>query len=320
MIVVRPQPIRPQPVRVQSPILGDKSPNSENTTNNGKSTVTDTTADQSSLEDSSNETRRKTPTRFRNDHAEIYRGDSVHYRPGNPEPPFANTTAPTNVLVPKFIRVSAVGPKIIRPKPSKVVMATTRMTAIDSQVDFPVTSNPAILNQGARPQHLQVQYPPATNLNGSRTHLPRRSPATSNASSKSKNNKAPSLGGSIESGSSASVHPTPLFQRLVSEEVQELKAYAKIIEQQNRRLAELERVHRDLESRLEMQSDGRLELERTLQEREISWAGQISQLEKDRDQWKAIVQMERNKNAKLMDQIARKDQDIHRMLQRKVCL
>jgi hypothetical protein len=41
-------------------------------------------------------------------------------------------------------------------------------------------------------------------------------------------------------------------------------------------------------------------------------------LEKDRDQWKNVVSQEQVKNARLFDQVVRKDQDIHRMLQRKV--
>lgn len=130
-----------------------------------------------------------------------------------------------------------------------------------------------------------------------------------------------SRGGSYSQASDGSMqgsHPTPLFQRLVSEEVQELKSYARIIESQNRRLAELERVHGDLEARLELQSTGKMEIERTLEIREQQWSKQIAELEKERDHWKAVVEAERTKNSRLMDQVVRKDQDIHRMLQRKV--
>jgi hypothetical protein len=50
--------------------------------------------------------------------------------------------------------------------------------------------------------------------------------------------------------------PTPLFERLVTEEVQEIKSYVRIIENQSRRLSELERFHGDLEARLEVESRG----------------------------------------------------------------
>lgn len=173
--------------------------------------------------------------------------------------------------------------------------------------------------------------------NGSRTHDPQpsrqrqhslrpnsaASPAASHTSSKGK--KPHSLGGSLSNGtgtnsdhSTPSIHPAPLFQRLVSEEVQELKAYARIIEGQNRRLAELERYHSDLEGRLEVESNRRMELERTLDDRERTWADQISELENERDNWRDVVQQERTKNSRLLEQVVRKDQDIHRMLQRKV--
>lgn len=118
--------------------------------------------------------------------------------------------------------------------------------------------------------------------------------------------------------STSSSHPTPLFERLVTEEVQELKAYARIIENQNRRLADLERIHADLESRLQVESRGKMQLETTLEQREREWAARFHQLQSDRDRWKCEVDKEKEKNAKLYDQVVRKDQDIQRMLQRKV--
>lgn len=112
--------------------------------------------------------------------------------------------------------------------------------------------------------------------------------------------------------------PTPLFQRLVTEEVQELKAYARIIENQNRRLVELEKIHGDLENRLEVEARERAHLETTLERRERSWTKKYHELETDRDQWMSVVSQEKAKNDRLYDQVVRKDQDIHRMLQRKV--
>lgn len=113
---------------------------------------------------------------------------------------------------------------------------------------------------------------------------------------------------------------TPLFERLVTEEVQELKAYARIIESQNRRLAELEKVHGDLENRLEQESTAKLQLEATLEERERQWNEKFASLQKDRDHWKEVVHIEQNKNSRLIEQVVRKDQDIQKMLQRKVGL
>ena len=93
-----------------------------------------------------------------------------------------------------------------------------------------------------------------------------------------------------------------------------------MIDNQQRRLNELERVHGDLETRLEQESRGRAQLETTLEQREREWASKFKELEIDRDHWKEIVKQEKAKNAKLIHQVVRKDQDIHRMLQRKVSL
>jgi hypothetical protein len=113
--------------------------------------------------------------------------------------------------------------------------------------------------------------------------------------------------------------PTPLFERLVTEEVQELKSCLRMIDNQQRRLNELERVHGDLENRLEQESRGRAQLETTLEQREREWAEKFKELETDRDHWMQVVKLEKSKNDKLIHQVYRKDQDIHRMLQRKVC-
>lgn len=125
------------------------------------------------------------------------------------------------------------------------------------------------------------------------------------------------MSGADGMGNGGHVPPTPLFERLVSEEVQELKAYARIIESQNRRLAELERIHDDLEARLELQTKERMELEERLELQERTWEAKCSDLEKERDQWKEDVLSERVKNERLLEQLNRKDQDIHRMLQRR---
>ena len=153
-------------------------------------------------------------------------------------------------------------------------------------------------------------------------HTNVNSPLVNQASLISKQQRAPGLsrGGSQSLGSEGSIQGihTPLFHRLVSDDVQELKSYTRIIESQNRRLLELELVHGDLEERLEMLSTNKMDVELTLQLREQKWAEQIAELEKDREHWKVVVEAERTKNARLMDQVFRKDQDIHRMLQRKV--
>jgi hypothetical protein len=230
------------------------------------------------------------------------------------------------LVVPKVVRVSPIHPKALRPNAIMAEAESKRRK--EAQIDFPRTnhtnnsnnmtatmqnSHNGSLRSAQNRQHAQQQQ----------QQTMRASPTISQASSTKGKKPGHSLGGASMTSSVSSannMHPTPLFQRLVSEEVQELKAYARIIENQNRRLAELERVHGDLEVRLEVQSNRRMELEKTLEDRERTWAGQTEELEQDRDSWKDLVNVERAKNGKLMDQVVRKDQDIHRMLQRKVSL
>lgn len=117
---------------------------------------------------------------------------------------------------------------------------------------------------------------------------------------------------------SPSLHPEPLFQRLVTEEVQELKHYTRIIEEQNHRLNEVENITDDLDRKLQKQTKARTDLERTLELRERQWADKFEKLEAERDHWKEVVQQEKRMNTRLNEQVARMEQEIHRMLQRKV--
>lgn len=125
-----------------------------------------------------------------------------------------------------------------------------------------------------------------------------------------------SMGGDTTEDSSA-VPNAPLFERIVTEEVQEMKAYARVIETQGRRLSELERIHDDLETRLELQTKQNMELEKRLDEQKQSWSSKCEGLEKDLDSWKNLVQVERTRNDRLREQLIKKDKEIHKMMQRK---
>jgi hypothetical protein len=230
------------------------------------------------------------------------------------------------LVVPKVVQVSPIHPKALRPNAIMAEAESKRRK--EAQIDFPRTNHTISSNNMAPAMQNSHNGSLRNAQNRQHAHQQqqqtmRASPTISQASSTKGKKPSHSLGGASMTSSVSSVnnmHPTPLFQRLVSEEVQELKAYARIIENQNRRLAELERVHGDLEVRLEVQSNRRMELEKTLEDRERIWAEQTRELERDRDSWKDLVNVERAKNGKLMDQVVRKDQDIHRMLQRKVSL
>uniref|UniRef100_A0A7S2KAU5 Uncharacterized protein n=1 Tax=Leptocylindrus danicus TaxID=163516 RepID=A0A7S2KAU5_9STRA len=110
----------------------------------------------------------------------------------------------------------------------------------------------------------------------------------------------------------------PLFERLFSsEEAQDMKTYSRIIGSQNRRLTDLERVHDDLEIRLEEQTKARMDLEAELDAQQRMWSERYAQLEKERDEWKNKVSAEQNKNELLLKQINHKNKEIHRMIQHK---
>lgn len=229
------------------------------------------------------------------------------------------------IVIPNVVRVTPIHPKALRPNAIMTEAEGNRRK--QAQMDFPRTSKKNTLTPTASAMQNNQNGSLRSQSSDQRKHAHqqqlttiRASPSISQSSVSSKGKITHSMGGGgsmTSSVGSPNLHPTPLFQRLVSEEVQELKAYNRIIESQNRRLAELERVHGDLEVRLEVQSNRRLELEKTLEDRERTWAEEIHEIEQERDQQKDLVTAERSKNGRLMDQVVRKDQDIQRMLQRK---
>lgn len=127
-----------------------------------------------------------------------------------------------------------------------------------------------------------------------------------------------STGSDMENEPSPSIPSvTPMFQRLVTDEVQELKTYTRIIEEQNRRVTELERRTTDLEKRLAKANRDKADLERTLEFRETEWRNKFDRLESDRDHQKELVEQEKRMNSKLNYQVVQMEQEIHKFLTRK---
>jgi len=112
-------------------------------------------------------------------------------------------------------------------------------------------------------------------------------------------------------------HPTPLFERLVTEEVQEIKTYIRIVETLNRRLSDMQSVQDDLELRLEQSTKQKLNMERQLEKLNTQWVQKCSHLEDDRDTWTKRCGEERGRNERLSNLVNRKDKEIQRMIQRK---
>eukprot|EP00559_Dactyliosolen_fragilissimus_P000875 CAMPEP_0184868608 /NCGR_PEP_ID=MMETSP0580-20130426/31061_1 /TAXON_ID=1118495 /ORGANISM="Dactyliosolen fragilissimus" /LENGTH=244 /DNA_ID=CAMNT_0027369611 /DNA_START=460 /DNA_END=1194 /DNA_ORIENTATION=+ len=129
------------------------------------------------------------------------------------------------------------------------------------------------------------------------------------------------IGGEVDISVPGMLHgsstPALYFDRLVSEEVQELKSYARLIEIQQKQIDEQKKTHEELESRLEEQTRERLRLETTLEMQEREWAQKCEKLEQERDEGLREVQIEQTKNERLLDLVNTQNKEIHRMFQRK---
>jgi hypothetical protein len=123
----------------------------------------------------------------------------------------------------------------------------------------------------------------------------------------------------IAAANSAASTPTntPLYERIVSEEVRELREYVRIIETQSRRLVDLERLHVDLESRLEVEQVRSRKLERTLTQHEKKWRAMFKNLVDEKEHAEKMVREEKVKVDKLMEMVNRLQTEIHALIKNK---
>jgi hypothetical protein len=111
----------------------------------------------------------------------------------------------------------------------------------------------------------------------------------------------------------------PFFERVgVRGDVKVVQNYSRIVKQQNARLRELEKFHKELEARLEVEATQKDLLEATLEQREREWELRLERTVAEREHFKQKMNEERAKNDSLLEQLSRKDQVIHGMMQRKV--
>lgn len=114
-----------------------------------------------------------------------------------------------------------------------------------------------------------------------------------------------------------SIQSTPVFARLVTDEVREIHAYTRMVENQSIELEKLRTYQKDLEKRLQDEARQYEELEATLEVRERDWMVRFETLESEIRRLNSVVNAEENKNKLLLDQIRKKDQDIQGMLKKK---
>jgi hypothetical protein len=122
---------------------------------------------------------------------------------------------------------------------------------------------------------------------------------------------------SQSSSTERSVTNTPLYDRLVSEEVKDLKEYIRITENLSRRVIELEKIHFDLEHRLEEEQIKVQNLEHTLRQREKLWSGTCDTLQKEKTQAQKFVKEEKLKVEKLLEMVNRLQNEIRNMIMNK---
>jgi len=112
---------------------------------------------------------------------------------------------------------------------------------------------------------------------------------------------------------------TPFYEKLVTEEVQELKAYSRMMEVQKQRVEEVEDLQKDLESRLQSETAARQKLETILALREREWSRRLESSEQDRQRLRQQIKEQEAKNQRISEIVLRKEQEIQRMVRRKVC-
>lgn len=140
---------------------------------------------------------------------------------------------------------------------------------------------------------------------------------TSSTTTSINNNSNNSIAAAANSASSTPTN-TPLYERIVSEEVRELREYVRIIETQSRRLSDLERLQVDLESRLEVEHVRSRKLERSLAQHERKWRSMFKNLVDEKEHAEKMVRDEKVKVDKLMEMVNRLQTEIHALIKNKL--
>merc|ERR1711862_269094 len=105
---------------------------------------------------------------------------------------------------------------------------------------------------------------------------------------------------------------TPLFERIQTEEIAELKSYNKILSIKNHQISTFEALLEDLESRLETETRQKLNLQTKLDLKKATFKKEKGRLEDDVHVWKNRVSVEKIKNKKLLEEVHKKDKEIHK--------
>lgn len=119
--------------------------------------------------------------------------------------------------------------------------------------------------------------------------------------------------------STSQQHQAPFFERVgVRGDVKVVQNYSRIVKQQNARLREMEKIQKDLEERLELETREKEFLLATLEHRERVWEHRLVQAAAKQEHVNQKMNDEIEKNKFMSKELSKKDQDIHRMMQRKV--
>ena len=212
----------------------------------------------------------------------------------------------------------------IQQQPSRYQQQNIRPPQYQTQ---PVVMPPGANNSSAIPlQHHQTQQQqihqvnPQQRNNAQYSHRAQSQHQTQNQQPNSRSIPTPTSQNSPAASpvpTTAGQSHTPLYERLVTEEVKELKEYVRVIEQQSRRISDLEKIHLDLEKRLEAETTQRQKLEHTLQHRERHWKSMVDKTEEERSKMENNVKEEKIKVERLLDMVNRLQNEIQSMIKNK---
>jgi len=180
------------------------------------------------------------------------------------------------------------------------------------------TATTMVKNNNDTGEPLQKKQPQAQRNNNNITNNYRVNANTNNTTQQLRTNSIDKI--QQDQQISDSTTTTPLFERLQTEEIAELKSYNRILSLKNHQISTFESLLEDLETRLEQETSNRLNLEHLLESSNNTHLKERLSLEKDVDMWKTRVQVEKMKNKKLLEEVNKKDKEIHKMMQRKVSI
>jgi len=108
-----------------------------------------------------------------------------------------------------------------------------------------------------------------------------------------------------------------IFERIATHDLKEVHEYHGVIESQQKRIKNLEKINMDLEKRLEVQAKQHFQIEKDIAVIDQRWQEKCNALQQEVSDLEVLLKEEQAKSVSAIEKFSRTERELHRMMQRK---